>query len=123
MAFTKENKALMDLNHFESILKFGTNYKNAPNGTEQRIAYELGDDVCKNVLKMINNVNSDSVAIDKKKDPVRMFVCLKLFMENGHMYNNFCDGTCEKDAFNMRQSERDKVLHMIDIIRNFDPFA
>ena len=123
MALTEENKAQMDFDHFEYMLKFGTNYEHAPTGTEQRIAYELGDDVCKNVLKMINKINSDSVTIDKKKDPVKMFVCLKLLMENGHMYNNFCDGTCEKDAFNMRQSERDKVLHMIDIIRNFDPFA
>jgi hypothetical protein len=122
MSLTEENKAQMDLDHFEYMLKFGTNYGNAPNGTEQHIAYELGSNTCKMIQKMINKVNSDSMAVDGKNDPVKVFVCLKLLMENANSFSEFCDDICEKDAFTMKQSDQEKVLHMIDIIRKFNPF-
>ena len=117
MALTEENKAQMDLDHLEYMLKFGENYVDAPDGSEQRIAYELGSDTCKTIQKMIK-INS----VNGKKDPLKVFEYLKHLMEYANSLSQFCDGTCEKDAFNMSEQKREKVLQMISIIRQFNPF-
>ena len=122
MSLTEENKAQMDLDHLEYMLKFGTNYEDAPHGTEQHIAFELGSNTCKIIQKIINKVNSDSMAVDGKNDPVKVFVFIKHLMEDANNFSKFCDGTCEKDAFTMKQVDREKVLQMIEIIRKFNPF-
>jgi hypothetical protein len=122
MALTEENKAQLDLDHFEYMLKFGENYVDAPDGSEQRIAYELGSDTCKTIQKMINKVNENSIAVDGKKHPLKVFEYLKHLMEYANSLSKFCDGTCEKDAFNMSEQKREKVLQMITIIREFNPF-
>jgi hypothetical protein len=122
MALTEENKAQMDLDHFEYMLKFGENYVDAPDGTEQRIAYELGSTTCKTIQKMINKVNENSIAVDGKKDPLKVFEYLKHLMEYGNSLSKFCEGTCEKDACNMNIQKREKVIKMINIIREFNPF-
>ena len=122
MALTEENKAQLDLDHFEYMLKFGVNYVDAPHGSEQRIAYELGSDTCKTIQKMINKVNGNSIAVDGKKHPLKVFEYLKHLMEYANSLSKFCEGPCEKDAFNMSEQKREKVLQMISIIRQFNPF-
>jgi len=122
MALTKENKAQMDLDHLEYMLKFGENYVDAPDGSEQRIAYELGSSSCKTIQKMINKVNESNITVDGIKDPLKVFEYLKHLMEYANSLSKFCEGTCEKDAFNMSEQKRQKVLQMISIIREFNPF-
>lgn len=122
MALTKENKTQMDLDHLEYMLKFGENYVDAPVGSEQRIAYELGSSTCKTIQKMINKVNESNIAVDGIKDPLKVFEYLKHLMEYANSLSKFCEGTCEKDAFNMSEQKREKVLQMISIIREFNPF-
>lgn len=122
MALTEENKAQMDLDHLEYMLKFGENYVDAPDGSEQRIAYELGSSSCKIIQKMINKVNESNIAVDGIKDPLKVFEYLKHLMEYANSLSKFCEGTCEKDAFNMSEQKREKVLQMITIIREFNPF-
>ena len=122
MALTKENKAQMDLDHLEYMLKFGENYVDAPDGSEQRIAYELGISTCKTIQKMINKVNKNNIDVDGIKDPLKVFEYIKHLMEYANSLSKFCEGTCEKDAFNMSEQKRQKVLQMISIIREFNPF-
>ena len=123
MALTKENKALMDLNHFEYILKYGHNYNLAPDNSEHKLAYELGSSYCNQISKMITKINNNSLQVDNIIDPFKVFDYITHLMTSADHLDKYCQGTCENDAYKMPSQKRKMVLQMIDIIRNFDPFS
>lgn len=122
MALTTENKALMDLDHMESILKFGHHYEKAQEGTEQYFAFRLGKENRIKINKMISEIKTLSIAVDGNIDPMKVFELVTNLMQNGDSMKNFFEGTIEKYAYNMKKEDRDMVLNMIKIIRDFNPY-
>ena len=122
MAITTEKKALMDLDHMEYILTFGHHYEEAPEGTEQYLAFRLGKENRIKINKMIHKVKSDSIAVDGNIDPMKVFELVTSLMQMGDCMKNFYEGTIQKDAYNMKKEDRDMVLSMIKIIRDFNPY-
>jgi hypothetical protein len=111
------------LKHLMMILKYGHLYSEAPVGSEQFIAYSIGDDNCKKVLIMIDNIRKDELLCGNSiTNPFKTFEYLDQLMKHTKDFSSFSDNTPEKVAYHMPEAIRQQVLVMIEIIKNFDPY-
>jgi len=118
--FEKESS---HLEHLVMTLDHGHLYSEAPDGTEQFIAYNIGDDNCKKVLGMIDKIREDELLCGNPiTDPFKTFEYLNQLMKNAKDLGAFYDNTPEKVAYHMPEAIRQQVLVMIEIIKNFDPY-
>lgn len=118
--FEKESS---HLEHLVMTLDHGHLYSEAPDGTEQLIAYNIGDDNCRKVLGMIDKIREDELLCGSPiTDPFKTFEYLNQLMKNAKDLGAFYDNTPEKIAYHMPEDIRQQVLVMIEIIKSFDPY-
>jgi len=118
--FEKESS---HLEHLVMTLDHGHLYSEAPDGTEQLIAYNIGDNNCRKVLGMIDKIREDELLCGNPiTDPFKTFEYLNQLMKNAKDLGAFYDNTPEKVAYHMPEVIRQQVLVMIEIIKKFDPY-
>ena len=118
--FEKESS---HLEHLVMTLDHGHLYSEAPDGTEQIIAYNIGDNNCRKVLGMIDKIREDELLCGNPiTDPFKTFEYLNQLMKNAKDLGAFYDNTPEKVAYHMPEVIRQQVLVMIEIIKKFDPY-
>ena len=117
--FTLQDKAKQDADFIVTILKNAHFYKTAPEESEQKIAYELGEENRDKILVLIEKIHES-----QKNNPcsLKFFEYFIHLMEYGDNMETYSPGTCEKMAYEMNNDLRTRVLQIIKKIRDFNPY-
>ena len=116
---TLHDKAKQDADFIVIILKNAHFYKNAPDDSEQKIAYELGKENRDKILGLIEKIHES-----QKNEPcsLKFFEYFIHLMEYGDNMETYSPGTCEKMAYEMDNDLRTSVLKIIKKVREFSPY-
>lgn len=117
--FTLQDKAKQDADFIVTILKNAHFYDNAPDDSEQKIAYELGEENRDKILGLIEKIHES-----QKKNPcsLQFFEYFIHLMEYGDNMESYSLGTCEKMAYEMGNNVRVRIVQIISKVRDFNPF-
>jgi len=117
--FTQVEKAKQDADFLVIILKNAHFYDNAPDDSEQKIAYELGKENRDKILGLIEKIHES-----QKNEPcsLKFFEYFIHLMEYGDNMESYSPGTCEKMAYEMDNDLRTCVLQIIKKVREFIPY-
>jgi len=117
--FTQVEKAKQDADFLVIILKNAHFYDNAPDDSEQKIAYELGKENRDKILGLIEKIHES-----QKNEPcsLKFFEYFIHLMEYGDNMETYSPGTCEKMAYEMDNDLRTCVLQIIKKVREFSPY-
>ena len=117
--FTQEEKAKQDADFLVIILKNAHFYDNAPDESEQKIAYNLGENKREKILELIEKIHES-----QKNEPcsLKFFEYFIHLMEFGENMGSYSPGTCEKIAHEMDNDLRTNVLQIIKKINAFSPY-
>ena len=117
--FTQEEKAKQDADFLVIILKNAHFYENAPDGCEQKIAYELSKENREKILTLIEKIHES-----QKNEPcsLKFFEYFIHLMEFGENMESFAPGTCENLAYEMDNTIRVRILQIISRVRDFNSF-
>ena len=117
--FTQEEKAKQDADFLVIILKNAHFYENAPDGCEQKIAYNLGENKRDKILKLIEKIHESQ---KNEACSLKFFEYFIHLMEFGENMGSYSPGTCEKIAHEMDNNLRTSVLKIIKKIKAFSPY-
>lgn len=116
---TLHDKAKQDADFIVTILKNAHFYDNAPDDSEQKIAYELGKENRDKILGLIEKIHES-----QKNEPcsLKFFEYFIHLMEYGDNMESYSLETCEKMAYEMDNNVRVRIVQIISKVRDFNPF-